>query len=242
MSTLQPYFSLLRQLGATRSAVMAQLLFDSLFGKLDFRGRRVLDIGGGDGMYSYYAALRGAREVICLEPEGDGAHGWNGGTFEKLRERYPVLPVRLLHRTIQEFADAEGFDILISIASINHLDEAACERLHRDPAARRTYGAVFRHIGELARPGARFVIADATRHNFFHSLGLKNPLCPTIEWHKHQPPQLWARLLGEAGFGTPRIRWEPIYHFGRIGQLVLSNAVAAFFLKSCFRLEVAKPL
>lgn len=234
------YFRLLRELGATRGEAMASSYFDSLFGTIDFQGRRVLDIGGGDGMYSYYAALRGAREVICLEPAGEGAEGWEASTFSRLRDAMPELPVRRVEQTIQSFEDAEGFDVLVSIASINHLDEDACTRLQDDPAAQEKYRRCFQHIGSLARPGARFVIADCTRHNFFNLLGMKNPLCRTIEWEKHQTPQLWADLLREAGFSAPQIRWEPIYRFGWVGRFVLSNALAAFFLKSCFRLEVAK--
>lgn len=235
------YFGLLRDLGETRSVAAARSYFDSLFAGVDFRGRRVLDIGGGSGMYSYYAALCGAAEVICLEPEAEGAEGWTARTAERLHATLPHLPVRRLSQTVQAFDDPDGFDVLISIASINHLDEQACTRLQEDARAQETYRGVFRHLARLSRPGARIIIMDCARRNFFAALGVKNPLCPTIEWEKHQPPQVWARLLAEAGFDGPAIRWEPLYSFGAAGRWLLSNRLAAFFTKSVFRLEMAKP-
>jgi len=40
-----------------------------LFEKISFDNKRMLDIGGGAGLFSFYAACKGATEVICLEPE-----------------------------------------------------------------------------------------------------------------------------------------------------------------------------
>jgi 2-polyprenyl-3-methyl-5-hydroxy-6-metoxy-1,4-benzoquinol methylase len=63
----------LRRIGAIRGERMTQALMDNLFRDIDFDGKRVLDIGGGDGVYSFYAAAMGAAEVVCLEPEAAGS-------------------------------------------------------------------------------------------------------------------------------------------------------------------------
>ena len=231
----------LRRVGAIQRERLTRALMESLFRGIDFAGKRVLDIGGGDGVYSFYAAAMGAREVICLEPEAAGSIGGELSMFERLRAEMPDLPVKLVQRTVADFRDDEGFDVVAMIASINHLDEEACTRLPHDAGARRAYHQAFSHIAALTRPGGRLVIADATRYNFFAMLGVKNPLCPTIEWHKHQPPAVWAQLLREAGFAHPRVSWEPLYSLGSTVQGLLSNPVAAWFLKSCFRLQVEKP-
>jgi hypothetical protein len=47
-------------------------------------------------------------------------------------------------------------------------------------------------------------------------------------------------VLMEAGFCKPRISWEPLYRLGPAVQALLSNKVAAWFLKSCFRLEMER--
>src|SRR5690349_16745503 len=230
----------LRRIGAIRDGLTTRALMDSLFRGIDFEGKRVLDIGGGEGVYSFYAAAMGATEVVCLEPEAAGSLGGEMSVFERSRAALPHLPVRLVAQGVEDYADAAGFDIVALIASINHLDERACERLHCDANARTAYRRIFRHIATLTKPGGRLIIADCTRYNFFAALGFTNPLCPTIEWQKHQAPETWASALAEAGFHKPRISWEPLYRLGPVVQWLLSNKGAAWFLKSCFRLEMER--
>ena len=238
---IDAFLRLVCDLGITREPALARDYLQSMFRGVQLAGRRVLDIGGGDGMHSFYAALMGAREVVCLEPGGDGSDWAADGTFARLRAAMPDLPVHLESRTIQRYSDAGEFDVILMMASINHVDEEACVRLLDDPGARSRYRAVFAKMAALARPGAKLIIADCTRHNLFAVLGVRNPLAPTIEWHKHQAPQTWAALLDEAGFANPRISWEPLYRFGRAGRTLLSNKAAAFFLKGVFRLEMDRP-
>jgi SAM-dependent methyltransferase len=230
----------LRRLGVIRKEELTRALMNSMFRGIDLKGRRVLDIGGGDGMYSFYAAGMGAAEVVCLEPEAAGSHGEEANIFARIQAELPELPVRLVERGVADFHDSEGFDVVVMIASINHVDEEACIRLLEEPQAKERYRQLFRHIASLTRPGGRIVIADCTRHNFYAALGLTNPLCRTIEWHKHQAPQTWAGVLQTAGFCKPRISWEPLYRMGPLVQALLANKVAAWFLKSCFRLEMQR--
>jgi 2-polyprenyl-3-methyl-5-hydroxy-6-metoxy-1,4-benzoquinol methylase len=235
------FLQLVCELGISRAPRLAQAYLENMFRGVELAGRRVLDIGGGEGMHSYYAALMGASEVVCLEPEGDGSHSGAHGTLGRLRAAMPDLPVHLDERTIQQYRDAGEFDVILLMASINHVDEDACIHLLDDPGARSRYRAVFAKIASLARPGAKLIVADCTRHNLFAALGVRNPLAPTIEWHKHQAPQAWAALLDEVGFANPRISWEPLYRFGRAGRALLSNKAAAYLLKGVFRLEMDRP-
>jgi SAM-dependent methyltransferase len=237
---LDAYLGALQRMGRIRWTRTARAHLEDLFRRVDFAGLRMLDIGCGDGFYSFYAALKGAREVVCLEPEAAGCERGVTCEFERVREALPDLPIRLEPLRVERYRDAEGFDFILMNASINHIDEDACVRLREDAAARETFRRVFAHIGALARPGARLMVVDCSRRNFFAALGVTNPFCPTIEWHKHQAPRLWAGLLAEAGFRNPRIRWEPLYRFGRAAQPLFSNPAAAFFLKSMFRLEMEK--
>ena len=240
LDTVGTYLRLLRRLGVIRSERTTRALLEDLFRDVDFAGCRVLDVGGGDGLYAFYAAVRGAREVVCLEPEADGYDDRAAGVFGAIARGFPCLEVRLERTKVQDHHDADGYDVIVMNASINHVDEEACTRLPCSAEAREAFRGVFAHVAGLARRAARLVVTDCSRHNFFAALGMRNPLCPTIEWDKHQPPEVWASLLEEAGFARPRVRWEPLYRFGAAGQRLLANRVAAYFLKSMFRLEMVK--
>jgi SAM-dependent methyltransferase len=234
------YIRALRGLGVVRGERDTRAFLADFFRNVDFTGRRVLDIGGGEGIYSFYAAVMGAREVVCLEPEAAGSTSGVTQLFERIGEAVPNQPVRLDARTLEQYGDAEGFDIILMNASVNHIDEDACIRLLEDPRARETFRKVFLHLGTLAKPGSLLMVADCTRHNFFASLGLRNPLNPNIEWHKHQAPEVWAALLQEVGFRNPRVAWMSLYRFGKVVQALLANKAAAYFLKSFFRLDLQK--
>jgi SAM-dependent methyltransferase len=234
------YLRTLRRLGLIDSERTRHASLADFFRHVDFTDKRMLDIGGGEGLYSFYAAVLGAREVVCLEPEADGSTSGVTQLFERIRQTLPALAVTLDSRPVQQYADAEGFDIVLMNASINHIDEQACIRLLEDPAARETFQRVFAHIATLVKPGGRLLVADCTRYNFFASLGLTNPFAPDIEWEKHQAPEVWAELLQDVGFRNPHIGWMSLYRFGKAAEPLFSNKVAAYFLKSFFRLEMEK--
>ena len=52
-------------------------LEQQLFKGIDFKGKSLIDIGGGSGLFGYYAALKGASKVVIMEPEFDGRFDWN---------------------------------------------------------------------------------------------------------------------------------------------------------------------
>ena len=72
-STVEDYFSTIFDMGFVTSKAWARRQLEDLFDGVDLSGKRMLDIGGGSGIYSFYAACAGAREVICLEPEAAGS-------------------------------------------------------------------------------------------------------------------------------------------------------------------------
>jgi len=216
---------------------------DYLFEGVDFGGATVLDIGAGEGATSFYAACNGASSVVSLEPELAGSSSGMTTRFESARNLIHADNVELRGETLQSF-DAEGrsFDVLVSIASINHLDEQACTRLQEDEEARRAYRRTFAKLADLASPGAALVISDCARRNAFGDLGIKNPIVPMIEWQKHQSPKFWAGLLEQVGFRHPRIRWNSFNTLRRPGRALLGNRVTAYLLASDFCLTMERLL
>ncbi len=214
-----------------------------IFGDISFIGKNVLDIGGGDGLLSFYSVYKGASKAICLEPEAAGsAPGVNQRFITARSALFYEDRVTLLPKTFQEFDPAgEKFDIAVSHASINHLDELACSTILTNMESRTTYLHLFQKLKGMLNPGGVVIICDCSRKNFFQLLGVKNPVAKTIEWDKHQSPSVWTDILKDAGFVEPILRWSSPNSFGAFGDLLLGNRVASYFFDSCFCLSVKNP-
>jgi SAM-dependent methyltransferase len=214
-----------------------------LFDGIELRGKSVLDVGGGAGLLTVYAAVRGA-DAVCVEPEADGATGGVTAAFRQLKNAVdPELRAALLRSSIQSYLQVpRRFDVVIIANAINHLNEDACIRLLDDPAAQAEYEGIFRALFSALNPGGWLIATDCSRSNFFNTLGASSPFMPDIEWHKHQAPDAWDRLLQWVGFAPARVQWSSPNTLGACGRWLLGNRVAAYFLLSHFRLAARKPL
>lgn len=220
-----------------------QYYFEYLFEPVSLTGKAVLDVGGGIGRASFYAAGAGAFRVVCLEPEVEGSRNDMVRRAEKLRARLGLQHVVEIKSTPLERAEFnQQFDVVLLHNSINHFNEDACAKLHFDAAARAHYAPFLSRLQSVTRPGGVLLLADCSRRNFFADVGLKNPFAPTINWRIHQPPAIWIRLLSEFGFVSPHVRWtfdRRLRHFGRV---FLGNRVAAYFLQSHFCLDMRRSI
>jgi hypothetical protein len=239
---LQAYLEIVREVTGRDPATLRHHLAQ-VFGDVEMSGVRMLDIGGGDGVFSFYAAAMDAAEVVCVEPAGEGAR-------TDAHERFRVMQrnlsyggrVALEPRAVQEFApDGPGFDVLLLHNSVNHLDEEACIRLGAGGEFRQRYAEIFDGLFRLTAPAGRLIVCDCSRYNFFRLLGIRSPFAPRISWRKHQSPVLWAELLSESGFRQPRTTWATGPRQGPLGRLLTGNAAGAFFFTSYFCLHMHKP-
>jgi hypothetical protein len=213
---------------------------DSLFSGIDFNNKNFLDIGGGIGLHSFYAASKGARQVLCLEPEADGSGITVNEKFNYISKALNYDNVVLKNSTIQSYLFLDKYDIIFLHNSINHLDEQSCINLLTDRSSYENYQKIFRKIYNVANKNAILLICDCSNSNFFAKLRMTNPLSPTIVWNKHQRPETWASLLKEVGFSNPKINWSSFNRLGSPGRFLLSNRFMAFFLQSHFCLMMKK--
>lgn len=238
---MEAYFSIVASAFPDRNLGNLRFYLDYLFDGVPLAGRRMLDVGAGDGVYSLYAAAAGAERVVALEPEAAGSSAGVAQKFGRMAKLSALDSTELVSGSFQEFdPEGERFDVLFLHSSVNHLDEPACIALHTDPRARQTYRALFAKLADMSADGARLIVCDVTRRNLFARLPFKNPVQPNIEWEKHQSPTQWARLLGEVGFLEPRLRWSSFNTLRTPGRLLFGNRVAAWFLLGSFCLTMTR--
>ena len=213
-----------------------------IFGSIDIKNKKLLDVGGGVGLLSFWIASNDGI-AICLEPEFEGSSKNMQKNFNKLAEALSTKEgnPQLLPITFQEYQSDGGFDIIVLANSINHLNEEATINLQTDTTSYLEFKAYFKKMNKLLNPGGKLVITDCDKHNFFDKVRMKSPFVPTIEWQKHQHPKLWKKLIGEAGFEDVSISWTAPQRVGKLGRFLLGNRLIAFFLMGHFRIEATKP-
>jgi len=205
-----------------------------LFKEIDFKGKNVLDIGGGIGIHSFYAACMGAKRVINLEPELAGSSTELKEKFNSINSELALNNVSFVQETFQEYKPSDIFDIVILHNSINHLNEDMCIKLKEDKTAQEEYKKYFHKLFQMTNLGAKLIICDCSNKNFFNLVGLENPFASTIEWEKHQSPEVWAKLLEECGFRKEKIRWSSQNRLGVVGNLLMGNRFISYFIASHF--------
>ena len=214
-----------------------------LFENIQLQDKTLLDVGGGIGYHSFYAAVNGAKKVVCLEPESDGSRS---GMIDKFNEFKSALlqhlPIEHLPITLQTYKEqvADKYDIVLMHSSINHLDEQACINLLRDKNSYTIYKNLIRSVFDIMKPGGYLIVTDCSCNNFFNSIGAKCPFSPTIEWHKHQKPSTWTKLFRSIGFKNPKITWNSPNGYGQLGRFFMGNPVMSYFYNSHFKITVQK--
>jgi len=211
-----------------------------LFKDVDFASKTMLDVGGGNGLFSYYGALKGAKKIVVMEPEMDGSTAGFGDEFNEMHTLFNKPDnIEFSGEFLQSY-DNKGvkFDIVLMHNSINHLDEDACEALPDDQNARTKYINVLNDLVNICNENATIIVTDVSRYNFFEKINVTNPLVPTIEWQKHNDPEVWIELLSKAGFRKPIVRWLSLNAWGPLGNAVFGNKVLSYFFHSYFYLKM----
>ncbi len=211
------------------------------FGNNDLKNKKILDVGGGVGLLSLWAAAKGGS-AICLEPEFQGSSLGMQDNFKRLVKvlSTPSENAQQVSATFQEYSTHDTFDIIALANSINHLNEEATINLRTNAASYSEFLSYFKKMYGLLNDGGRLIITDCDRHNIFDKIGMKSPFMSSIEWQKHQHPAFWKKMIEEAGFEDVEISWSSPNSLGKLGQALLGNRLVAFFLLSHFRIEAKK--
>lgn len=233
---------------SVRSRRVLPRYLDWLFSDVPLNDALVYDVGGGNGLISFYATEHDAREAICIEPLGDGSRSDMLTSFQAATEAARNgARVKLETVDLAKFAqrNPEQADVVVLHNVVNHLDEDACMRLDdNDPAARRNFIAIFELINALTQNGGIVIVADAGRDSFWTGIGVHNPFAPTIDRKVHQQPEVWRDLMLEAGFVAPSIRWTPFIRLmtqmGNLNKVLGPRSPSAYYSLGHFVLTMRK--
>jgi len=225
---------------STRLVSRLKYCFDLHFDSLSVENRSVLEIGAGRGYLAALCLARGACRVVALDPEKDGSTKGVNEQFTSLTESVALgNGIEYLPMSLEKFiltGRKETFDYILMCNMINHIDEDAVVRLHLPDAnqERKRYIRTFEEIRNLLAKTGVLLISDVGRYNFWNSIGLRFPACHTIEWHKHQNPNVWEAILSEAGFASSIVKWLPLYclHYFKaiVGRKLVAQCLNSYFL------------
>lgn len=212
-----------------------------LFKGMDFKNKAVLDIGGGTGLFSFYCALNGASEVVVMEPEFDGSSVGMRNKFLKFKNHFQEVDnIVMLNEVLQNYHPETRFDVIIMHNSINHLNEEACIALQKSEDSWNLYKQLLEKLYFLMKDDGVLLISDCSKNNFYPSIGLKNPIAPNIEWHKHQAPKTWIKLLTSVGFKWKSTQWTSPNFLRNVGRGIFGNRITSYFTTSDFLIKMQK--
>ena len=206
-----------------------------LFAGVPLTGKRVVDVGAGRGATTMWAVLQGAEHVTALEPELDGSTPKSHASFTQLVADYGLGDrIDLRAVPLAGFESSQAFDVAVLNGVVNHLNEPAVVRLHRDPAAVDDFVATLRPLRALLRDGGTAIVADVGRRSIWRVLHVQGPWTQDIEWEKHQQPQTWIDVFRRVGFEPIGARWSPLRGTGRL----TGNRIVQFFTMAHFVLHL----
>jgi SAM-dependent methyltransferase len=213
---------------------------------VSLRGRTMLEIGSGRGLFCIYAAVHGgASLVVSMEPELEGSRD---GTLALQQRRLTTLGVANVELVAADFnawqSGGRRFDVVVSRKSINHLFPST-RNAARDRDTFDGYVRVAERIRAILNPGGVAIVSDAGRYAFFtmaRDWGIRRPWNRArtgIDWRHHQNPGVWRRIFRAAGFSHVGVRY-PLPHRLRTLKGLVDTAAANFFLDGTFILQATR--
>lgn len=235
MTTELDYLNIITERRIYPNKKNLELHLKNIFKGVDFKNKKVLDIGGGSGVHTFFAAIKGAAKVDCLEPELDGSHQGMKENFNELRSKLNVNNVELHSVTFQDYdSQISDYDLILTYNVVNHLDEEACKTLLLNQESKEKFVEMFKKCNSLLKKDGMMLVADCGRRNLFGDLGIHNPFATDIDWNIHQEPSFWLALMKRAGFSKISIDWSTFNTLGPIGKILFGNRLFSYLTFSHF--------
>jgi cyclopropane fatty-acyl-phospholipid synthase-like methyltransferase len=197
------------------------------FEGIDFKNKRILEIGCGKGFLSLYiACFKDPLEIIALdEAEGEGSES---NVLEIALESMTALDLtcmRIQKEDLLNYTNFSYFDIIISNNALHHVCEHGL--LKHDIRARQKYIGIFEHIYQLLKPDGIMTIFDYSRKSIWRHLPSKR--FKHIEWSMHPTKAEWLYVIKKAGFNIVRTKFATPHKFRKLPFLINSWSLYLYF-------------
>lgn len=210
---------------------------DQVFNGVDTENKKLIDIGGGNGLASIWSLMEGGcKEALVVDPLSDGSNSFMFEQFQSMKTASGV-DGRLqffIGKLSDLNSERNNFDIALMHNSVNHINEKMTPLLMVSERAREAFLNEFKSIRSRMTDNGILIISDCSNRNFFGDMGIKNPIAPTINWTVHQSPNVWSPLIEASGFKHLKTTWTTRRELGRVGHAILGNKVGAYLTNSHF--------
>ena len=205
-----------------------------IFKDLDIKNKSILDLGGGNGIASFYAThIDDSCKCVIVDPFEEGSNTKMLDQYKKMSSIYGKR-VSLHNDYVTSLPDTSEFDIVLMHNSINHIGEDLIKNLEIGSQAWKEYQDRIYSIFSRAKPEATIIISDCSNRNFWGDVGIKNPFAPSIEWELHQPPTTWTKMFEDFGCQHLDTQWTSRRELLSLGKYVLANKFFSYFINSHF--------
>lgn len=205
----------------------------------DIAGKRMLDIGGGDGFLGLYNRIvRGASSISIIDSYdshgGKGGHESGYDNMMEIIQRHKIENVDVIKSDIRDVKlSSEQFDSVYARNSFHHIFGH-----YRTEDSEIVELMVSIH-GSLV-PGGSLIIGETSRNQVWRFIPpIRNRMANGPWIHKKIAPKRLKRCATSAGFKSVAIRWYTLYKLRSLKPL-LSNQAANAFMTGSYVLEFQK--
>ena len=225
----------LKKAGISRSFGYSYYFKNYIFKDVDLNNKKIIDIGGGNGIASFYAINSSPTcSAWVVDPIAEGSNNSMLNQYENLKKLFNSNRIVFHRDFLETLEQPKMFDIIIMHNSINHVGESLIKDVLEKKEVYDEFKNIIKNITTRLCPNGILIISDCGKFNFLGNLGLINPIAPTIDWSIHLEPEFWQKMIMENDFSLIKTEWTARRELGSLGKKFLANRLCSYFLNSHF--------